>query len=78
LIQGAFHAAFSDALSHVGVDFRRGDLGVPQQFLDGPEVFSFLEEMGRKTMPQYVAGESLVDSGLVRGPPQGAAVYLRM
>ena len=48
-IGGAFHS-FSTLIEHMGVDHRRTHVLVPQEFLDGSNFVSFLEEMDGKGM----------------------------
>ena len=39
---------------HVGVDLSRRERGVPEQFLDAPQVCSPFEQVRRSRMPQPV------------------------
>ena len=39
---------------HLGVDLRRGYRGVPQQFLDHPDVCTALKQVGGEGVPQGV------------------------
>ena len=43
-------------LTHVGVDFRGADAGMPQQFLNDPKVRPMLEQMGGEAMAKHVRG----------------------
>ena len=74
VIQGALHAAGSDALRDVSIDFGGGHLGVSEQFLDRAQVFAVFEEVSGEAVPENVGGESFFDSGLCSGPAQGLAV----
>src|SRR5260370_19103183 len=49
LLQAFFH--------DVGVDLRRGDIGMPQHELDGAQIRSAFQQMGGKTVPQHVGRE---------------------
>lgn len=53
-------------LIHVGVDLRRGDIGVSQEFLNDTEVGPVFEKMGREGMPEKVGIDVLGDPGLFR------------
>src|SRR5438874_1146596 len=41
-------------LVHVRVNLRRRNIGVPEHFLDDPEIRAVAEEMGREAVPQQV------------------------
>ncbi len=45
------------------VDLSRLDALVPEQFLDGADVETPFEQVGRETVAQYVAGDSLGPKG---------------
>jgi len=47
----------------VGVDLSGGDVGVAEHFLDGAEVGTVVEEMGRKGVAEHVRGDILTDVG---------------
>src|ERR1035441_1361413 len=74
-IQRTFHSAAALA-QHMRVDHRRGNIVMPQQFLDGPDVRPALEGMGRKTMSERMAADLFGDAhagngqldGVVDGP----------
>jgi len=51
------------AVEDVRVDPGRGDVLVAEEFLDGPDVGSVFEEMGREGMPEGVAGRALGEAG---------------
>jgi hypothetical protein len=50
-------------LDDVGVDHRGSDVGVAEEFLDGTDVGTGLEEVGREGMPEGVAAGLLRDAG---------------
>jgi hypothetical protein len=50
--------------SYVRVDHRRAHLGMPEQFLDGPDVIPVLEQMRRKRMPERMTAGLLRNSCL--------------
>ena len=41
-------------VENVRVDHRRAQIGVPEQFLNGPDVRPALEQMGREGVPERV------------------------
>jgi hypothetical protein len=41
-------------LAHVCVALRGGDIGVPEQFLDDPEVGTAVEQVGGEAVPEGV------------------------
>lgn len=47
----------------VGVDLRGGNIGVPQKFLNDPEVGTAAEEMSRKAVPHEMRVNALFQSG---------------
>lgn len=51
----------------MGVDHGGFDVSVAKKFLDGPNVVSVLEEVGRKAMAEGVATGGFPDSGLGDG-----------
>ncbi len=55
----------------VGVDLGRLDALVPEQFLDGPDIGTSLQQMGRKRMAQRVAGHAAMDPRSVRASLDG-------
>ena len=55
-----------------GVARRRGDLPMPQQVLDHPDVDALLEQVGGEAVPQGVHGHRLVDLGHAGGGVSGA------
>jgi hypothetical protein len=48
---------------------------VPQEFLDGPDIVPAFEQMGRKRMPEGMAGNSFRDAGANNGFPDGFLEY---
>ena len=48
---------------HVGVDLRRANPGVPQQFLDDPEVRAVFEQMGGKAVTEHMRRHVSGDAG---------------
>ena len=59
------------AIEHVGVDHRGADVGVTQQFLDGPDVVAALQQVGGERVPNRVRRRPLVDRrGLEAGCQQ--------
>src|SRR3954451_11977050 len=54
------------------VDLGRGDRGVAEQLLDGPEVGAAVEQVGREGVAQGVRGDAAVDRGVARPHPQAA------
>ena len=46
---------------HVGVDLRRHQPGVPEQFLDGAEIGAAVEQVGRERVSQPVRCQPLRD-----------------
>ncbi len=53
----------STAVENMGVDHRGADVSVTEQFLDRPNIVSFLEEVSGKGMAERVAGDVLFDVG---------------
>ena len=47
-----FMDGFQTALFHVRVDLGRRNIGVPQHFLNDPQIGPVSQQMGRKRMPQ--------------------------
>src|SRR5437867_3361477 len=47
----------------VGVDLRRGDVGVPKHLLYRTKIRAALQEMGRERVSQCVRGDALGDPG---------------
>lgn len=60
------------AVQDVGVDHRRGDVLVAEQFLDRADVLAVLEEVGGEGMAQGVTGRSLAESGSQDGFAHGS------
>ena len=60
IVEGAFDR-HSTALQDVSVDHGRLDILVPEQFLDGANVVSTLQEMGRKGVTKRMRSYVLVD-----------------
>ena len=48
----------------VGINLGGGNIGVPEQFLDHPQVGSVLEEVGGEGVAQEVRVDVLFESGL--------------
>ena len=48
-------------LGHMGVDGGGGDVCMPQEHLDRPQVRSVIEQMGGKGVPQGVWGDGGLD-----------------
>src|SRR5512146_1516042 len=48
----------------MGVDHGRTNILMPQQFLNGTNVISVLQEMGGKAMPEGMARNVLADGGI--------------
>lgn len=65
------HCTASD-LEHMGVDHRRGDVGVPQQRLHRADVIAGLQDMGCERVAQRVRRGRLEDSGAVDGAFESA------
>ena len=61
-LQGTFHPARA-LVHHVGIDHRRLDARVAEQFLDGADVVSVLEQVRRERVPQCMAAHVLCDPG---------------
>ena len=60
---------FAQAASgHMSVDFRRGDTGVAQQFLDDPEVGAMIEQMGGETVTKHVRRHISFETGASGAP----------
>ena len=51
----------------MGVNHRRGDVFVSEQFLHRADVVSALQQMGGKTVPEGVAAGGLGDAGVADG-----------
>jgi hypothetical protein len=51
----------------VGIDFRGGDVGMAQQFLDHAQVGTMAEQVGGKRVPQQVGIDILLDPGPMHG-----------
>ena len=51
----------------VGVDHRRADVLVSEQFLNRPDIIPVFQEMGSERMPEGVAGDRLRDPRLLAG-----------
>ena len=45
------------AIKDVRIDLGRGDIPVPEQLLDGPDVIAHFEQMGCERMPQGVRAQ---------------------
>jgi hypothetical protein len=60
------------AVEDVGIDHRGLHATVPQELLDGPDVITAHEEMGRERMAEGMAGRVLGDSGLARCVVEGS------
>ena len=60
-VQRTFHPATALAY-HMGVNHRRGDIFMPQQFLDRPDVRAALQSMRGKTVTKRVAAHALLDA----------------
>jgi hypothetical protein len=56
----------------VGVDHRRADIGVAEEFLHRADVVAVFEQVGRKRMAEGVAAGPLGDSALAHGIGHGA------
>lgn len=65
-------------LFHVRVDLGRSDAGVPEQFLDGPQVGAAGQEVGSEGVPQRVRTDAGVDArrqrALTQDPEDAVAV----
>lgn len=57
-IQGAGHP-MTTAPQYMGVNHRGGDIGVPQEFLDGPDIMAAFQQMGSKTVAQGMTVDPL-------------------
>ncbi len=79
VIQGALHA-HRTSVEHVGVAHRRPDIRVTEQLLDGPDVVTRLQQVGRKRMPKRVAAGGFTDATRrdrgVDGALQGRLVHV--
>ena len=40
------------AVANVGINHRGGDIFVPEEFLDGPDIITILQQMGSETVPK--------------------------
>ena len=56
----------------MGVDHGGADIPVPQEFLDGPDVISVLQQVGGKAVPEAVAGGMTGNTGGDGGSPDAA------
>ncbi len=52
-------------IGQMGINLRRGDTGMAQQFLNVAQGGAILEQMGGEAMPQGVGGNPLVYIGLL-------------
>ena len=70
-VERASHAAPA-AVEDVRVDHGGLDAPVAEELLDGPDVVSILEQMGRERVAKGVAGDSFRQPDRPRGPSDGA------
>lgn len=61
------HDFSQSALIDVGVDLRGGDIAVPEEHLDDPEIGTAGEEVRGEAMPEHM-GVNVVESGPFRAP----------
>ena len=47
----------------MGVNHRRLDIGMAQQFLHGPDILAILQKMGRERMPKGMGGRAFFQLG---------------
>lgn len=55
----------------MGVDHCRFEIDMPEQFLDGADIFAGFEEVGGKAVAQGVAGDFLGDAAFADGGGDG-------
>ena len=60
------------SIQDVGVDHRRGYVGVTQEFLHRTNVVTAFEQMRRERVTQRVSGDSLANAGSERSAPHSA------
>jgi hypothetical protein len=54
-------------VANVGVNHCRGDVFVAQQFLDGPDIVSILEQVGGEAVPKGMAARGLCNASRADG-----------
>jgi hypothetical protein len=47
---------------HVSIDLGRADVGVPQQFLNDPQIGSMFQQMGSEAVPEHVRRKIALDA----------------
>ena len=61
---------FESGTVHVRIALRRDDAGVPEQFLNGPQIRAPLQQVRGKRMSQGVRPDRLRDTPCCGAPPQ--------
>src|SRR5437763_2180085 len=67
-IQRADHPA-TTTVEDMGVDHRRADVDMPEQFLHGADIVARFEQMGRKGVTQRVRGRRFREPGITNRLP---------
>ena len=49
------------AVANVGINHRGGEIFVPEEFLDGPDIITILQKMGSKTVPKSMTARRFRD-----------------
>ena len=58
--------SFQALLIDMGINLRRGDIGVTEHFLDDAQVGAVAQQMRRKTVPQQMRVNIFFQSGMSR------------